>query len=178
MRIITKKRVAALGVVVLVLGGAAAAFAYFTSTGSANSTGSVGSATNWSVTATGGSGTPTASGTMYPGVGTSTLGFRVTNAGTGHQAINSVTVTVPADGSGNALDSSGTAISGCLASWFSVGSSSFLASDGTTVVTLSSPHDLAGAGYITGSTAITMTNAAVAQDACQGKSPRYTVTVA
>jgi hypothetical protein len=175
---ITKKKIAAATVFVLILGGAAAAFAYFTSSGTANGTGAVGSATSWSVTGFAGSGNPTASGTLYPGVGTSTLTYRVTNPGTGHQAINSVTVTVPADGSGNALDSTGTAISGCLASWFTVGSSSFLAADGTTVVTLASPHDLAGAGYITGSTTVTMTNAAVAQDACQGKTPRYTVAVA
>jgi|SRR5581483_11769074 len=170
---ITKKKVAALGVFVLILGGAAAAFAYFTSTGTANGTGdAVGSASNWSVT------NVVATGTLYPGVGTSTLTYKITNPGSGHQAINSVTVTVPADGSGNALDSSGTAISGCLASWFSVGSSSYLASNGTTVVTLASPYDLAGSGFITGSTAVTMTNAAVSQDPCQGKTFRYTVTVA
>jgi hypothetical protein len=178
MRFVSKKMVGAMLVAVLVLGGAAAAFAYFTSSGVGNGTGTVGSATTWSVTGFGGSGTPSATGTLYPGVGSASLTYRVTNAGSGHQAVNSVVVTVAADGTGNALDSTGTAITGCLATWFSVGASSFLASDGTTAVSLATPRDLANAGYITGSTAITMANVALVQDACQAKSPRLTVTVA
>src|SRR5581483_6820300 len=101
---ITKKKVAALGVFVLILGGAAAAFAYFTSTGTANGTGdAVGSASSWSVT------NVAATGTLYPGAGSSTLTYKITNPSSGHQAINSVTVTVPSGAGGAALDSSGTA---------------------------------------------------------------------
>ena len=78
------------------------------------------------------------------------------------------------DGSGNILEGS-TAIPGCLASWFTPAASTFLASNGTTVVTL--PADLAGSDYITGSSAVTLTNAAVAQDACQGRSPKLNISV-
>jgi hypothetical protein len=179
VRFLTKKKAAAAVGVVAILGGGLAAYAYFTSSGSANGSAGVGSATNWSVTGFNGSGSPSSSGTMYPGAGTATLTYRITNAGTGHQAVTSVTVAVATTTvSGNTVivdNSTGTGVAGCLATWFTGGSSSFLASDGSTAVSL--PADLAGSDYITGSTGVTMSNVASSQDTCQGHSPRVTVTV-
>lgn len=169
MRLGIKKKMVVITVATItVIGGSLAAYAYFTSTGSGSGSATTGSATNWTV------GNVSTSGTMYPGAGTSTLTYRVTNPGTGQQGVTAVAVTVAADGSGNILEGS-TAIPGCLASWFTPAASTFLASNGTTVVTL--PADLAGSDYITGSSAVTLTNAAVAQDACQGRSPKLNISV-
>jgi len=169
VRFVTKKRVAAAVAAIAITGGGMAAYAYFTDTGSGNGSAGVGTATNWSVT------NLVSSGTLYPGAGSATLTYKITNAGTGHQKINAVTVSVAADGSGNVLDStSGNPVSGCLASWFSVGSSSFTDS-GNAATTI--PKDLAGADFVNGSTSTTMTNAAVSQDACKLASPRLTVSV-
>ncbi|MCU1448883.1 MAG: hypothetical protein JWP02_1053 [Acidimicrobiales bacterium] len=154
-----------------------AAYAYFTATGTANGSAGVGTSTNWSVTGSSGSGLPASTGTLLPGAGSAALAYRVTNPSTGHQGVNSVTVALATSGL-NVVDSStGTGVSGCLASWFSVGSSTFTASDGTTAVSLASPHDLAGGDYITGSTSVTMTNVGSSQDACKLASPRLSVTV-
>jgi len=176
VRFVSKKKVAAAATVVAVVGGAMAAYAYFTASGSANGSAGVGTSTAWSVTGFNGSGLPSSTGLLYPGAGSAALTYRITNPSSGHQAVTSVTVSIAADGSGNVLDNAtGNAVSGCLASWFSGGSSTFKASDGTTTVTL--PVDLAGADFITGSTSVTMSNASASQDACKLASPRLTVTV-
>jgi hypothetical protein len=176
VRFVSKKKVGAAVAALAVAGGGLAAYAYFTSNGSANGSAGVGTSTAWSVTGFNGSGLPASTGLLYPGAGSAALAYRITNGSTGHQAVTSVTVAVAADGSGNVLDStSGTGVSGCLAAWFSPGSTTFKASDGTTTVTL--PVDLVGADFITGSTAVTMSNIAASQDACKLASPRLTVTV-
>ena len=97
------------GVVALAL--AAAAVAYFTSTGSGTGSATVGSATNWSVTFPN-----AASGTMYPGAGSTTIPYTVTNPSSGHQYLTGTTATVASSG-GN-ITQNGVAVSGCLASWF------------------------------------------------------------
>jgi hypothetical protein len=178
VKIVTRKRVAAAVAALAIGGGSMAAYAYFTASGTANGSAGVGTSTNWSVTGFSGSGLPSSTGTLLPGGASASLTYRVTNPSSGHQGINSVTVALATSGA-NVVDSAtGTAVSGCLASWFSVGSSTFTASDGTTAVSLASPHDLAGTDYITGSTSVTMSNVGSSQDPCKSASPRLTVTVA
>ena len=62
-RLFNKKSAGAALLLLGVLGGAVAGYAYFTSTGTANGSGSVGSATNWSVTGSVGTGLPSSTGT-------------------------------------------------------------------------------------------------------------------
>jgi hypothetical protein len=161
---------AAVAAVVLTLAvGSMAAYAYFTSTGTGTGSAATGSATTWTV------GNVGTSGTMYPGAGTATLTYQVTNAGSGHQAVTGVSVTVASSGGNIINDATGSAVAGCSASWFSAAASTFKASDGTTTVT--APVDLAGSDYITGTSTVTMANVASSQDACQGFSPRLTISV-
>lgn len=151
-----KKLVALVGGLVVV-GTAGAAFAYFTSTGSGTSNATVGSATNWTVTA----GTPTG-GPLYPGSGTVTVAYTITNPSSGHQMLNTTTAALTT--SGLNVVSGGSGVSGCLASWF--------------VVTNTPPTatDLAGGASLTGgSLTVTMTNVALVQDLCQGVLPQITI---
>jgi hypothetical protein len=99
---------------------------------------------------------------MYPGAGTATLPYTVTNAGSGNQKLATTTSSVNADGSGN-VTSHGTSVSGCLATWF------------TAVNTPPTAADLAAGAHTTGTVAVTMTDAAVSQNACQGVTPDITV---
>ena len=171
MKFLTKKRVAA-AVGALAIGGSGmAAYAYFTSSGSGSGTGAVGTSTAFSVT------NVSASGNMYPGDPTgASVTYKITNPSTGHQAVRTVTVALANDGASpaNVVDSGGTPITGCLASWFTMGSSSFTASGGG-AVTLTA--DLAGGDYINGSTQLTMGNVGSSQDACKSAAPKVTVTV-
>ena len=152
-----------------------AAYAYFTATGSGNGSAGVGTSTNFTV------GNFSSTGSLYPGDATgAAVSYRITNPSTGHQAVRTVTVGVASgtDSGGNTvvLDSTtGNPVTGCLATWFSAGSSSFKASDGTTTVTLTA--DVAGSDYITGTTTVLMSNVGSSQDACKNASPRISVTV-
>jgi hypothetical protein len=152
----TKKRAVVAVCVVAALAGAAGAFAYFTSTGTGTGQAAVGSATQWGVTF------GTTTGTMYPGAGTATLPYTVTNNGTGNEKLATTTSAVASDGSGN-VTSHGTAVTGCLATWFA------------TVNTPPAAVDLAAAAHTTGTVAVTMADAAVNQNVCQGVTPDITV---
>jgi hypothetical protein len=146
-----KGRLAALGsgvALVAVVG----AVAYFTNTGSGTGQATVGTSTPWGVTF------GATTGTMLPGSGTSTVNYTVTNNGTGNQQLTTTTATVVSDGTGN-VTSSGTAVPGCLASWFSAANSPPAA------VTLPP------GGSATGSAAITMVESGTNQDPCQGVTP-------
>ena len=112
----------------------------------------VGTSTPWSVTF------GASTGTMYPGSGTSTVNYTVTNNGSGNQHLNTTTASVVADGSGN-VKSSGTPVSGCLATWFSVSNSP---PAGTT---------LSPSASTTGSAAVTMAESGTNQDACKTVTP-------
>jgi hypothetical protein len=157
---ITRRRIAVVGLTgALVLGGAGAAFAYFTSTGSGTGQASVGSAANWNVIA------GPVSGTMLPGSGTSTIVFTVKNVGNGNQKDNGDTVAMASSG-GN-VTQNGTVVSGCLASWFTPAIG----------VDNASGTDFAAGTSQTVTVTVTMTDAAVAQDACQGVTPDVTLSV-
>src|SRR5947209_8411991 len=120
-RRLSKRRIA-LVTAVAALALAGAAFAYYTgSSNSATGSGSVGASTQWGVS----QGTPTWSGVLtalYPGATNDTeyLPFTVTNNGSGHQAVTSITAALPTKPNGDVQTAAGVDIAGCLASWFTV----------------------------------------------------------
>ena len=151
LRRLTSKRMIAAVSVLGVLALAGGAFAYFTSSGSGAGQATVGSAGSWTVAF------GATSGTMYPGAGTSTVNYTVTNGGSGKQQLTGTTAAVATDGSN--IKSNGTAVSGCLAAWFSVTNHSPAAAD------------LAPNASATGSADVTMSDSGTSQDACQNKTP-------
>jgi hypothetical protein len=147
----SKRRVAAFGTLVA-MAAVVGAIAYFTGTGSGTGQAQVGTSTPWGVTF------GATTGTMYPGSGTSTVNYTVTNNGSGSQRLNTTTGSVAAAGSGT-VTSSGTPVAGCLATWFSVSNSP---PAGTT---------LSPSGTTTGSAAVTMAESGTNQDACKNVTP-------
>jgi hypothetical protein len=152
----TKKRAIATLIAIGALVVAGGAFAYFTASGSGTGQAAVGSASPWTVAF------QTTTGTMYPGAGTATLPYTITNAGSGNQKLATTAASVNADVNGN-VTSHGTAVTGCLASWF------------TAANTPPSAADLAAGAHTTGSVAVTMADANANQNACQGVTPDITV---
>src|SRR6201992_2944086 len=108
----TRRRIIIACVAVRIVIFAGAAYAYFTATGSGTGSASVGSASNWTVSQPADS-----SHNLYPGSGSETLTYTVTNVGGGAQAFNSVTPVIANDGSGN-VKAGGQPVVGCLAAWF------------------------------------------------------------
>ncbi|HYB26949.1 MAG TPA: hypothetical protein VEF89_10075 [Solirubrobacteraceae bacterium] len=167
-RKLLKKRVAVIGLLGL-LAAAGGAYAYFTGgSSSVNGAGTVGSSSTWAVT----TGTPTWSGSLaalYPGATSDTeyLNFTVTNNGHGHQAVTSITASLPAESNGDAETSSGTDITGCQASWFTATVDSSNAS---------LPANLAPSGTYTGKIDLTMQDSGTNQNACEGAAPAVTIT--
>jgi hypothetical protein len=167
MKRFMNKKVAAIGLAAgLVLGGAGAAFAYFTANGNGTGQGTVGSASTWGVAQT------TSTGTMLPGSGTSVIEFTVTNNSTGAQAIESgdLAAAIVSDASTPAnIEQSGVALSGCEAGWFnvvsvgapSVGYGNSIGHNGTTTVDVT----------------VSMSDSHSNQDLCEGATPDVSLTV-
>jgi hypothetical protein len=154
---LTKRRLAAIVCALVALGIAVGAYAYFTSTGSGtDQTAAIGTSSNFTVSF------GTATGTMYPGTGSDSIPYTITNAGSGSQRLNAVTATVAADGSGN-VTSSGTPVVGCLATWF------------TATPATVTPTTLAPNGTYNGTITVTMIDSGSNQNPCQGKAPDITV---
>jgi hypothetical protein len=164
---------AAIGAVLLA--GAGTAFAYFTTTGSGTASGSVGStssASDWgvafgsNVTYSGGA------SAIYPGV-TESIPVTITNNAKGNEYLSSVSVSLStAPNSTNSAEtdvasSSGTAINGCLASWWTVS----VTNNGSGF-----NHDLAPGGTDSETVALTLNDTNANQNACAGSSPAFTVT--
>lgn len=143
--------------------------AYFTGgSGSVNGSGTVGASSPWGVT----SGSSTWSGSLtalYPGATNNTefVPFTVTNNGNGHQSLATVAAVVAKDGSGNAETSTGTSITGCLASWFTA-----TVDSGNAAL----PSNLAPGGTYTGKVDLTMQDSGTNQNACQNAAPAVTIT--
>lgn len=154
-RIRRKRSIAALSVVA-VLALAGGAYAYFTSTGSNTGSVTVGSATPFTVTP----GTATGS-SLLPGSGTQSISYTVTNPSSGNQKLTTTTAQVAS--SGLNVTSGGTAVPGCLASWFTVTN------------TPPAATDLAGGASTTGSLTVTMPDVNTNQNACQGVTPDITI---
>ncbi len=149
----------------------AIAVAYFTGAdGSGTGNATVGSSSAWTVSVDPSSATFSPSGysAIYPGSGTETIPFTVTNAGKGAQNLKTLSYSIKNDGGSPALaeTTSGSVITGCQASWFTAAAHS-----GTTP-----PGDLAAGGTYSGNVDVTMTDSASNQDPCQGKTPGVTVT--
>lgn len=159
----TKKAVAVGASVALTLGLSGAAFAYFTSSGSGTGSATVGAAqaNAWGVAP--GS---TTGGPLYPGAGTETVPFTITNNGTGAQAYSAVTASV-ASSSGN-VTVSGVAQAGCLSAWFTAVAAAPSVALGTSI---------APAGLATDNVTVTMQNFPTSQNPCEGLSPEINLSV-
>jgi hypothetical protein len=167
MKRFMNKKVAAIGLAAgLLLGAGGAAFAYFTGSGTGTGTGSVGSGATWAVSQSG-----SASGAMYPGVGTSVVTFSLQNTGTGYQGIDSVSQTVAAindDGSGN-ITQGGVALPGCLSTWFGVTS--------VGAPSVGYGHSVAPTASTTVAVTVHMNNVDANQDVCKTATPDVNLTV-
>jgi hypothetical protein len=152
-RLFSRKRTMLLGSLVAIA-AVVGAVAYFTDSGTGTGQAKVGTSTPWSVTF------GTTTGTMYPGSGTSTVPYTVTNAGSGNQQLTSTSASVVSDGSGN-VKQSGTAVAGCLASWFTA----------TNTPPASLPATVLPSGTKTGSVAVTMSDSGTNQDPCKNVLP-------
>ncbi len=142
----------------IVLGGAGAALAYFTSTGNGTGNATVGASTDWLVTTQ----APTG-GLLYPGTGTDTVDYTVTNQSTGYQELNGTTAALTTDVGGGVYDTTTSAfVDGCLASWFTV--------TNTTV-----SGDVAAAGSLSSNVTIALNDSGTNQDTCENLTPQVTV---
>lgn len=158
-RIVSNKKrgIAALGVVAT-LALAGGALAYFTSTGTGTGTAKVGTATAFTVTPAAATG-----GSLYPGAGTETISYTVTNPGTGAENLSATSASVASSGAN--VTQSGTAVPGCLASWFTA------VNHPPTL-----PQDLAGGATSPAATVtVTMADSGTNQNPCQGAQPDITI---
>ena len=161
----TKKRVIGVVTAIAALALAAGAFAYFTSTGNTTATGSVGKASQWTVAD---SSTPS---TLYPGQGSFAIAGSVTNAGSGNQGLNSLTVTITAPTNTGTISTEAACTASDFALSSATGSGWTIGSGGDSATyTWSTPVDLHPAGvqsYPTG-LSISMNDLSHPQDNCQG----------
>jgi hypothetical protein len=141
-----------------VLALAGGAFAYFTSSGSGTGSATVGSATAFTVNPASATGGP-----LFPGSGSQTISYTVTNPGSGAQNLSATSASVASSG-GN-VTVNGTPVSGCQASWFTA------VNHPPTL-----PQDLAGGATSTaGSVTVTMQDSGTGQNACQSAQPDITI---
>lgn len=140
-----KKRIIGTTVALAAIGGGAA-FAYWTATGTGNATAAAGGSTNFTVTSS------VAGAPLSPNGPAQTATFKVTNPGTGGQMLSTVAVTVAGtDGS------AWTAVNGCSAADFAVGSPNFTATE------------IPAGGEVTGTVTLQMIDRpGVNQDGCKG----------
>ena len=159
MKISLKKKIAAAAAAATIVGGVGIAYGYWTSTGAGDGSATTGGSTDWAVT------TETSGGPLYPGSGSETVSYTVTNNSAGHQGLNAVAVTVDADVNGDVLSTAigNPAIEGCKAAWFAVTDTDF------------DLQDLAGGEHYDNSSTIVLNNTPTTiQDACKNAS--FTVT--
>lgn len=147
----------------VVIGSAGAAFAYFAASGTGTGSATVGAAGTWTVSAA-----PATGGDLYPGSGTETIVFTVTNNSSGQQEYTSSTAVMGKDGSGFATVNNNP-IGNCYAGWFSpsvkhdTGINKEIAAGGTAQVTVT----------------VTMpADETDNQTACAGKSPDVQLNIA
>jgi hypothetical protein len=159
----TKKRIAAVALSgAVILGSAGIAAAYFTTTGTTTGYATVGTASlsvHWD--SLGG-------GPLFPGSGSETVGYTVTNTSAGNVQLNSVAVTIDHDGSGQVYDhNNGDSVAtGCYASWFVPVDNGY---------GYALPTTMAASGTFVDYSTITMTDSGN-QNACQGVQPDLTIT--
>jgi hypothetical protein len=157
------KKVVAIGLAAgITLGLGGAAFAYFTAAGSGTAVASVGDTGTWGIVQDG----QAANGLMYPGQGSSAVTYTITNMGSGNQALESgdLIATMAATVPGNPdVESQGSAVSGCLAAWFTPVVGTPDVAYGTSIAPNAVEHV---------TVTVTMSDpAGVNQDGCEGVSP-------
>ena len=157
------------------IAGGGAAFAYFTSTGSSTSSGTVAGAqaNTWGVTF----GTPTYSvgSAIYPNT-TENIPVTIKNTGNGNQGLTSVAVALKTVGN-DVADASGNDIPGCLSSWWSATvTDNANGANGANVWTAANPDDLAVNGTDPESVTLKLNDASVSQNSCETALPGFTVT--
>jgi hypothetical protein len=140
-----KKRIIGTTAALVAIGGGAA-FAYWTATGSHDTTTKAGTSTNFTISSS------VAGDPLSPNGPIQTATFTVTNPGTGVQKLTNVVVTV-AGTNGSAW----TEVSGCSALDFAVGTPSFTATE------------IPANGTVTGTVSLQMVDRpGVNQDGCKG----------
>jgi hypothetical protein len=166
LRKLSKKHLAALAFVgALAITGVSVAY-FSGGTGSVTGSGTVGTSSPWNVTL---NGTPTWSGgltAIYPGVGTESIPFRVTNGGNGNQALTSIVPAVSHDTNGYVI-SNGAPLTGCLATWFHVAANPSNPALGSSIAP-GSTYD--------GNIDLTMQDFPASQDLCKSAAPAITIT--
>jgi hypothetical protein len=141
-----KKRIIITTAAMLAVGGGAAV-AYWTAAGIGNTTTTAETtSSNFTITST------VTGGALSPGGPTQTFTFVVTNPGTGVQRLSAVAATVAAIDGGV-----WTAVAGCSAADFTVGTPTFTAGD-----------IAANGGTLTGTVTLQMKNLGTDQNGCQG----------
>lgn len=150
-----RKRIAILiTTALLVAAGSGAAFAFWTSQGNGAGTASSGTSVPFTVTTTAATG-----GALTPGGPTQTIGFTVTNPGTGTQALSAISAAVATSTGGAWTIVTG---AGCSAADYTVG---------TPTITYG---QIAPGASISGTVTVTMKNLSSNQDACKNASvPLY-----
>jgi hypothetical protein len=139
-----------------------AAYAYFTGgTGTGTGSANTGSTTSWGVSV----GT-FAGGPMFPGSGTETATYTVTNTGGGNQALTTA-VTASVKSSNGNITQNNVELAGCTASWYAA--------------TAGVPTPAVGAviaknGTATGSVTVVLNESNSNQNVCKGATPDVTVT--
>jgi hypothetical protein len=140
-----KKRIIITTAAMLAVGGGAA-FAYWTATGTGNTTASSDTSSNFTITST------VSGDLLSPGGPTQTVTFTVTNPGTGVQKLNAVAATVA-----TTTGATWTAVSGCTAADFTVGTPTFTVSE------------IPASGTVVGTVTLQMKDrGTVNQDGCKG----------
>jgi hypothetical protein len=158
-----RKKIALAVVGGVVAAGGVVAFAFFTAAGTGTGNGAVGTSTAWAVTSAAYTGGP-----LYPGSGSESIPFTVTNQSPGNQALTSISSALTTDSGGGVYDVFTSSFNaGCLAAWFTV-----------TNTTPTFPDDLGPAGAWSGTATLTMQDVATSQNACEGVDPQITITVA
>ena len=154
----TKKRAVVAMAVVGSLALSVGAYAYFTAGGSGTGSASVGDPAAFNVTVS-----SDTTGTLYPGTGSQTLTYTVTNPIGGPQRLSTAVASLAT--SGENIISGNDEIAGCKAAWFTA--------DATSNAPL--PQELASQGTSSGTVLVKMLDATVSQDSCKGKAPRIIV---
>ncbi|MGA2011524.1 MAG: hypothetical protein ABSH51_13490 [Solirubrobacteraceae bacterium] len=155
----TKRRGIAALALLATLAMAGGAYAYFSASGSGTGgAATVGATTPFAVTF------GASTGLMYPGFGSASVAYTITNPGTGVEKLGSTLVGIANDGSGNIVTGpDSTPVVGCEAAWFT-------ATDNPPTY-----GEIQPAGSLTGSVTVTMADVASSQDVCQGVAPDITV---
>ena len=155
-----KKILAGAAAAALVAGVGGAAFGFFTTTGSGTGSASVGAlqTNKWGVVVS-----ADTTHALFPGSGSETLTYTITNSDTGNQALTSVTASVPALNSD--ITELGVEVPGCLASWFTATAGAPTPGLGVSIAPTTSA---------TGSVSVSMSNVNLSQDVCAGHTPDIT----